>query len=81
MKSAICLGPSGNTQVVFEFIIIHLEKKITRRSCYATPIPDTVIALVNELSKGEPEHFIFTDLKVRIIGDSDITGVDTSGNR
>ena len=44
-------------------------------------VPDTVIARLNELAKGEPEHFIFADRKVHIIGDANLTGVDTSGNQ
>ena len=80
-KSAICLGPSGNTQGVFKFMSIHLETNINRRSWDSIPIPDTIIARVNEIEKGEPETFIFTDCKVRIIGDSELTGVDTSVNQ
>ena len=44
-------------------------------------MPDTVISRVNKPEKGEPENFIFTDQKGRIIGDANITGVDTSGNQ
>ena len=42
---------------------------------------NTVIAQLNELVNREPEHFIFTDCKVRITGDAKIKGVDTSGNK
>ena len=42
---------------------------------------DTIISQLNDLEKGEPERFIFTDLKCRIIGDKDITGVGASGNQ
>ena len=45
------------------------------------PIPETFIPRVNELAKGEPEHFIFIDWKDFIIEDSELTGVDTSGNQ
>ena len=45
------------------------------------PIPDTAIALVYDLEKGGPEHFIFTDRKGRIIGYYELTGIDTSGNQ
>ena len=58
---------------------LHLENKIARRNWDAIPMPDTVIARVNDLAKGEPEHFIFTDRKCRIIGYAELTGVDTSG--
>ena len=60
---------------------IHSEKKITRRIWDATPTTDTFIDRVNELAKGEPEHFICTDQKCRIIGDAELTGLDTSGNQ
>ena len=44
-------------------------------------VPDTVIARLNELAKGEPEHSIFIDQNIHIIGDANLTGVDTSGNQ
>ena len=44
-------------------------------------MPDTVIARINELAEGGPYYFIFIDRKGYIIVDSDITGVDTSGNQ
>ena len=59
----------------------HYEKKITRRIWYVIPTPDTVIPRVNELEKREPDHFIFTDRKGRIIGDAELTGVETGGNQ
>ena len=80
-KAAMCLGPSGNTQVGFKFISLQCSKKITRDIWDAIPMPYTVIARVNELAKGEPETFMFTDRKGRIIGDAEITGVDTIVNQ
>ena len=59
-KSTICLGPSENNQRGFKFISIQPAKKITIRIWDAISMPDTVIARVNELAKGEAEHFIFT---------------------
>ena len=53
-KAIICLVPSGNTQGGLNFMSIHSEKNITRRSWDAIPMPETVISRVNELAKGEP---------------------------
>ena len=60
---------------------LHSTKKINRTIWDAIPMPYTVISQVNELAKGEPEHFIFTDRKGRIIEDAELTGVDKSGNQ
>jgi hypothetical protein len=60
-KAAICLGLSGNTQGGFKFMSLNSGKRITRRSWDALPIPDTVIARVNELGRDQPEDCIFTD--------------------
>ena len=40
------------------------------------PMPDTVIARVNELGKDQPEQMAFTDRHGRLIGDVEILGVD-----
>ena len=80
-KSAICLGPSGNTQCGFKLMSLHTANNFTIRIWDAIPMSDTVIYRVNDLEKGYPEHFVLTNQKGRIIGDSDITGVDTSGNQ
>ena len=37
---------------------------------------DSVIKRVNKLGKDYPENYIFTDRKCRLIGESDLTGVD-----
>ena len=79
-KAAICLGPSGNTLVGFKVMSLHSVKKITRRNRDVIPMPDTIIARVNELTKGEPEQFVFIDRKGRIIGDAELTGLGRSGN-
>ena len=39
-------------------------------------MPDSVIKRVNTLGKDQPEHFIFTDLQGRLIGENELTGVD-----
>jgi hypothetical protein len=39
-------------------------------------MPDTVIARVNELGKGQPEELVFTDRRGRLIGDVELPGVD-----
>ena len=51
-------------------------KNITRRSWDTIPMPDTVIARVNEISCNEPNKFIFTDRIVCPVGDVETTGVD-----
>ena len=64
---------------------LNSAKKITRRSWDTIPIPDTVIARVNELSWNEPDRFIFIDRRDRPIGDintirEDRDSVDNNGN-
>jgi hypothetical protein len=68
-QGAICLGPSGNIQGGFRFLNLTSGQKITRRSWDIIPIPQTVIDRVNLLGKDQPEQFIFTDRKGRLIGD------------
>ena len=51
-------------------------QKVTRYNWDGIPIPQTVINRFNVLEKDQPEHFIFTDRKVRKIGESKITGVE-----
>ena len=77
-RSSILLGPSGNTQGGFKFMSLHSAKKIIRRIWDAIQMLDTVISRVNELTKGKTEHFIFIYQKWRIIGDSELIGVDKS---
>ena len=48
-KGAIFLGPSGNEQGGLRFMSINSVENITIRSWNMIPIPDTVIASVNEL--------------------------------
>ena len=76
-KAAICLGPTGNKQGGYKFMSLRSGKKIIRRSWDRLPMPDTVIARVNEIGKGEPEQLTFTDRKGRPIGDVELTGVDS----
>ena len=77
-KDAISLGPSGNLQGGFKFMALSTGKKIVRRGWYVIPVPDTLITRVNALGSDQPEQFIFTDRRVRPIGDVEIPGVDTS---
>ena len=51
-------------------------EKITRYSWNAIPITDTVIYHVNQLGRGQPNSFIFTDQKGRPIENFEITGAD-----
>jgi len=60
-KGAIALGPSGNLQGGYQFMALDTGKKITRYSWDAIPMPDTVIARVNELGRDQPEQLVFTD--------------------
>ena len=39
-------------------------------------MPDTVIARVNHLGKGEPKELVFKDRKGRVIGDVELPGVE-----
>jgi hypothetical protein len=68
-QGAICLGPSGNTQGGFRFMSLATGKKLSRRTWDTLPMPNSVIARVNELGKDQPHQFIFTDRSGRIIGD------------
>ena len=58
-----------------------LEKEYYQKDMGYDPMPDTVTVRVNDLEKGEPGHFILKESKRCIIGDADITGVETSGNK
>ena len=76
-KAAICMGPTGNKQGGYRFMSIRSGKKITRYSYDRVPMPDTVIARVNELGKDQPKHLTFLDRKGRVIGDVEPPGVDS----
>jgi hypothetical protein len=52
-------------------------QKIVRRNWDVIPMPDLVIARVNALGSDPPEQMTFTDRHGRLIGDSEITGVDS----
>jgi len=75
-KGAISLGPSGNLQGGQRFMALDTGKKITRRNWDVIPLPDLVIARVNELGKGQPEMLTFTDRRGRPIGDSEFPTVE-----
>ena len=72
------MGPSGNIQGGFKFMILRSMKNITRQSWDIIPKDDIVIDRVNLLGKEQPEIFIFTNIRDQLIRDDDvkITGVD-----
>jgi hypothetical protein len=53
-------------------------KKIVRRSWDVIPIPDVIINRVNELGKDQPRLLTFTDRHGRLMGDTEIPGVDST---
>jgi hypothetical protein len=75
-QGAICLGPSGNIQGGFKFMSLTTGKRIARRTWDIIPMPQTVIDRVNKLGKDQPEQFIFTDRKGRLIGDIELPSSD-----
>ena len=70
------MGPSGNKQGGYYFMSLKTGSKVHRLSRDEVPMPDSVIKRVNTLGKDQPEHFIFTDRKGRLIGENELTGVD-----
>jgi len=74
-KGAISLGPSGNLQGGYRFMALDTGKKITRRSWDVIPMPDLVIARVNELGRDQPELLTFTDRLGRVIGDNELATI------
>jgi hypothetical protein len=66
-KGAISLGPSGNLQSGFKFMVLNSGKKIVRRSWDVIPLLDVVINRVNELGKDQPRLMTFTDCHGRLI--------------
>jgi hypothetical protein len=77
-KGAISLGPSVNLQGGFKFIALNSGKKIVRRSWDVIPMPDVIINRVNELVGDQPSLMTFTDRHGRLIGDTEIAGVDST---
>jgi hypothetical protein len=53
-------------------------KKIVRQSWDVIPMPDVVINRVNELGRDQPSLMTFTDRHGRLIGDMEISGVDST---
>ena len=51
-------------------------ENIVQYSWNAIPMTDTVICRVNQIGRGQPKRFIFTDLKGRPVGNVDLAGVD-----
>jgi hypothetical protein len=74
-KGAISLGPSGNLQGGYRFMALNTGKKIVRRSWDKIPMPESVLARVNELGSDQPALMTFTDRHGRLIGDVEISGV------
>jgi hypothetical protein len=71
-QGAIYLGPSGNIQGGFKFMSLMSGKRIAQRTWDIIPMPQTIIDRVNKLGKDQPEQFIFTDRKGRLIGDIEL---------
>jgi hypothetical protein len=76
-KGAISLRPSGKLQGGFKFVDLNTRKKIVRQSWDVIPIPDLVIDRVNALDSDQSHHMTFTDQHDRLVGDIEITGVDS----
>ena len=51
-------------------------KNISRYSWETIPTTNTVTHRINQLGRGQPKRFIFTDQKGRPIGNFELTGVD-----
>jgi hypothetical protein len=75
-KGAIALSPSGKIQGGFKFMALNTGKKIVQRNWDVTPMPDAIVARVNELGKDQPEQLIFTNRHGRPIRDVETPGVD-----
>jgi hypothetical protein len=58
-------------------VALNTGKKIVLRSWDVIPMPDIVIDRVNALCCDKPQHMTFTDRHRRLIGDTEIPGVDT----
>ena len=74
-RGAISLGRSGNLQGGFKFMALNTGMKIARRTWDVIPMPDLVIARVNELGSNQPALMTFTDRHGRLVGDLEIPGV------
>jgi hypothetical protein len=77
-KGATSIGPSGNLQGRFKFVALNSGKKIVRRSWDVFPMPDLVIDQVNALDRDQTQQMTFTDRHGRLIGDTEIPGVDAN---
>ena len=69
MVGAICIGPSGNIQGLYDFLNLCTTKKIVRQSWTPLPMPQEVIDRVNALGKkdGVPSQPTFFDREGRLI--------------
>ena len=54
---------------------LNTGSKVHRFSLDEVLVPDSVIKRVNTLGKDQPEDFIFTYRKGRLIGEHELTGV------
>ena len=79
-KGKICLGPSGNIQVGYKFMVLISGKKIFQTNWDLIPKPDTVIACVNTLGGDQPKLNTFADRHGRLIGDVETPGVGASSD-
>ena len=75
-QGVICLGPCVNLQGGFYYMNLASGENIVQYSWNAIPMTDTVIRRVNQIGRGQPKRFIFTDLKGRPVGNVDLAGVD-----
>ena len=60
-RGAICMVPRGNKQGGLKCMKLGNMKNMVRRSWYTTPMPNIVIARVNELDQGQPNDLYFLD--------------------
>ena len=57
---AIILGPAGNLQGGYKFLILQTGKKITRRNWTHLPMPTDAIERVNQLGKEQNQPTLLT---------------------
>ena len=74
-KGAICLGPSGNLQGRYKFMVFNSGMRIFQENWDLISMPDTVIARVNILDIDQPKILTLTDRCGSLIGDVYTPGV------
>ena len=75
-QSAICLGLCGNQQGGYHFRSFPTRKKTKKKGWDEIPMTDTVINKFSTLGKDQPEHLNFREIKIRLIGEVELTGLD-----